>query len=64
MKTNKKSQKLKFLTVCSAAAAAALRASHYAFGTDGRGLLVAGHWSVIGLWAVSIRQSRYASLRS
>ena len=54
MKTNKKSQKLKFLTVCSAAAAAALRASHYAFGTDGRGLLVAGHWSVIGLWAVSI----------
>ena len=54
MKSNKKSQQLKLLTICSAAAATALRAAHYAFGTDGRGLLVKGHWSVIGLWAVSI----------
>lgn len=54
MKSNKKSQQLKLLTICSAAAATALRAAHYAFGTDGRGLLVTGHWSVIGLWAVSV----------
>jgi hypothetical protein len=54
MKSNTKSQQLKLLTICSAAAATALRAAHYAFGTDGRGLLVVGHWSVIGLWAVTV----------
>lgn len=53
MKSNKTSQQLKILTVCAAAAAAALRAAHYAFGTDGRNLLVSNHWSVIGLWVVS-----------
>ena len=54
MKSNKKSQQLKLLTICSAAAAAALRASHYAFGTDGRGLLLTYHWAAIGLMVVSV----------
>ena len=50
MNFKNKSQQLKLLTVCAAAAATVLRAAHYAFGTDGRSLLIAGHWSVIGLW--------------
>lgn len=48
-----KTQHIKILTLCAAAAAAGLRAAHYAFGTDGRGLLVANHWAVVGLWVVS-----------
>ena len=54
MNFKNKSQQLKLLTVCAAAAATVLRAAHYAFGTDGRSLLIAGHWSVIGLWVVSV----------
>lgn len=54
MKFNKQSFQLKILTVCAALLAAALRAAHYAFGMDGRNLLVANHWSVLGLWVVSI----------
>jgi len=54
MKSNKQSLQLKILTVCAALLTAALRAAHYAFGMDGRSLLVANHWSVIGLWVVSV----------
>ena len=44
-----RSGKLKIFTLAAAAAAAALRYAHYALGTDGRGLLVRFHWSVIVL---------------
>ena len=54
MNPNKKSNILKFTTLICAASACALRASLYAFGTDGRGLLTENHWSVLGLWGVCI----------
>ena len=54
MKSNKHSLQPKILTVCAALLATALRAAHYAFGTNGRNLLVANHWSVLGLWVVGV----------
>lgn len=54
MKSNKRSLQPKILTVCAALLATALRAAHYAFGTDGRNLLVTSHWSVLGLWVAGV----------
>lgn len=54
MDPNKKGNLLKLITLISALLGCALRAAHYAFGTDGRGLLVRNHWSVLGLWAVCV----------
>ena len=54
MDSNKKSNILKLATLLCAAAACALRFAYYAFGTDGRGLLIPNHWSLFGLWGVCI----------
>ena len=54
MDSNKKSNILKLATLLCAAAACALRFTYYAFGTDGRGLLIPNHWSVFGLWGICI----------
>lgn len=54
MKSDKQPNLLKLITPGAAAAGCALRAAHYGFGTDGRNLLVPGHWSVWVLWFVTL----------
>lgn len=53
MNPEKKSNFLKLFTLGSALLTCALRAAHYGFGTDGRGLLIPNHWSVWGISVVS-----------
>ena len=53
MNPEKKSNYLKLFTLGSALLPCALRAAHYGFGTDGRGLLIPNHWSVWGISVVS-----------
>ena len=54
MNPDKNPHLLKLITLGAAASGCALRAAHYAFGTDGRSLLAENHWSVWGLWIITL----------
>lgn len=54
MKLAGKTALLKYLTLCAGGLGLALRFAMYATGIDGRGLLIAGHWTQIAVVTVTL----------
>lgn len=54
MKLTAKREQIKYLILSAGLLGGALRALFYLTGTDGKGLLIPGHWAHISLWALTI----------